>query len=184
MEAIRANLDEGTYAFFHNLARQNDALVDAAARLSFLGSYWFASAVMLITAFLLVRQARPRTALVFLAFFVVAAAAGEGIAYATARPRPGQSRDSAAAAPLSSSFPSRAVLISTYAWLAFAMAMGSLGRWRGIAAFAAAALFIAVVCLTRLILSAHYLTDILAGLAGGGGLALLARAVEPCRSPP
>lgn len=93
---------------------------------------------------------------------------------AFARPRPLPAE--ALVFPSSWSFPSGHALASTVFWGALLLLVpyGRARRW----GWVAAALLVALVALSRVYLGAHYLLDVLAGMAEGGawlGLAVLMR---------
>ncbi|MBI3407790.1 MAG: phosphatase PAP2 family protein [Planctomycetes bacterium] len=176
MEGLR-KLDHGTYAFFSHEFKPDSALLELFKSLTFLGTYWVVAAVALAAVAIALLAGRFRSSLVIAVCFVIAVGLAEGLNLATERRRPNDAQRFVAAQNMASSFPARAVLLSTYSWLALAMALESAGfRKRLTLGFSALALLaILVVCMTQLILSLHFLTDILAGLAGGAALALLAK---------
>jgi len=170
-------LDYGTYYFFSHQFKPDSLLFSLFQSLRFLGNYWMVGGVALAAVLVALKARRFRLAISIAAFFVVAVGIGEGLNLATQRPRPNEARHLIAAQNMASSFPSRSVLMSTYSWLALALALESTTirkRLRyGLSALAVVAVL--VVCMTQLVLTLHFLTDVLAGLAGGAALALLAK---------
>jgi undecaprenyl-diphosphatase len=173
-------LDHGTYNFFQFSTRSVVPwLQDLARPLVFLGSYWFVTGIVLAAAFFALRKAKQRAALVILVVYLAGIAMTAGLNLATQRQRPHDAVDTLGPDSMVASFPAGPVLLSTFAWLVLGMALeGWASRKRTLLGiYGLVAVMIALVCLLQLVLSLHYLTDILAGLAGGGALALVTRHV-------
>jgi undecaprenyl-diphosphatase len=176
-------LDWGTYYFFRFQANRAPDLQGLMQFGEWLGSY-LATAIVLAAAIIATpRAVRWRTAAVIVLAFFAGALLVEGVKLAVARQRPPDAQNVLESSEMSAGFPSRAAFLTAFAWLVLAAA---LGRWNGRKAFRvamhlAAAAGIVFVCLSQLWLGMHFVTDVLAGLAGGIGLALLASwaALEP-----
>jgi undecaprenyl-diphosphatase len=170
-------LDWGTYNTFQFMAKHSPGLQSYMEAGDWLGSYVGVAILLALTVLVFVRQKQWRAALAIVATFVLGIILVEGVKLATHRPRPPDAQNILASAEFSPSFPSRAVFLAAFAWLMLATA---LERWTRnkkyrIAIYVVAALGIVFVCVSVLWLGLHFLTDVLAGLAGGLGLALVAR---------
>jgi undecaprenyl-diphosphatase len=171
-------MDEGANAFFHFEAKNAAAFMNPLMQAGeWIGGYLGATIILLAAIALTPRPARWRLALAVLTTFLLGAALVEGLKLTVARPRPPGAEDVLGSAAPSPSFPSRAVFLATFAWALLAMAWERRTQRSACRIFVAlaAALVIVFVCLSQLWLSLHYVTDVLAGLAGGLGLALVAR---------
>jgi undecaprenyl-diphosphatase len=176
-------LDWGTYYFFRFQANRAPDLQGLMQFGEWLGSY-VATALVLAAAIVATpRTDRWRTAAALVIAFFVGAMLIEGLRLVIPRQRPPDAQNVLETSEMLAGFPSRAAFLTAFAWLVLAAA---LGRWNGGKAFrvamnVAAAAVIVFVCLSQLWLGLHFVTDVLAGLAGGIGLALLASwaALEP-----
>jgi undecaprenyl-diphosphatase len=170
-------MDEGAYAFFHHQAKTAAFLNPLMEAGDWIGSYLGAAILLLAALALTPRPWRPRLALAVLAAFLAGAALVEGVKLAVARPRPADAEDVLGAAALSPSFPSRAVFLAAFACMILAIALERGARRPGcrFVIRLTAGLVVVFVCVSQLWLSLHFVTDVLAGLAGGLGLALAAR---------
>jgi undecaprenyl-diphosphatase len=172
-------LDWGTYYFFRFQANRLPDLNSLMQVGDWIGSYL---GVAILLAASVAITPRRRMALVVVITFLLGSLLVEGVKVATQRPRPPDAQNILGALELSS-FPSRAVFLAAFAWLILAMAVERRTERSGyrIAVYACAGLGIVFVCVSELWLGLHFVTDVLAGLAGGIGLALVARwaATEP-----
>jgi undecaprenyl-diphosphatase len=176
-------LDWGTYYFFRFQANSAPHLQGLMQIGDLIGSY-LGAVVLLPLAVAATRQSgRWRMALVVVAAFFFGGMLVEGTKVATQRPRPLDAQNILGTPEMSSSFPSRAVFLAAFAWLILAAALERRTTRKSfrIAIYLAAAPGIVFVCVSELWLGLHFVTDVLAGLAGGIGLALVARwaALEP-----
>jgi undecaprenyl-diphosphatase len=176
-------LDWGTYYFFRFQANRAPALHDLMRVGDWLGSYLGAALILVAAVAITPHPGKWRMALVIVPAFLFAPLLVEGAKRATRRPRPPDAQNILGAIETSPSFPSRAVFLSAFAWI---MLSSGLERRTprtgyGLAIRAAAGLGIVFVCVSELWLGLHFVTDVLAGLAGGVGLGLSARwaALEP-----
>jgi undecaprenyl-diphosphatase len=171
-------MDEGANAFFHFEAKNAAAFMSSLMQSGdWIGGYAGAAIILLAAIAVAPRQARWRLAVAVLTTFLLGTALLEGVRLGVARPRPPGAQDVLGTAAPSPSFPSRAVFLATFAWALLAMTWARRVQRIACRIFVAlaAGLVIVFVCLSQLWLSLHYVTDVLAGLAGGLGLALVAR---------
>jgi undecaprenyl-diphosphatase len=170
-------LDWGTYYFFRFQANSAPGWHDLMRIGDWLGSYLGAALVLAGAVVVTRRPGRWRTALVVVSAFLFGGMLVEGLKLATQRPRPPDAQNMLATTEPSPSFPSRAVFLAAFAWFM----LGSAFERRApstslrVAMYLAATLSIVFVCVSQLWLGLHFVTDVLAALAGGIGLALLAR---------
>ncbi len=104
--------------------------------------------------------------------FVGAEATTWSVKFLTARARPPFLDGLTAASP---SFPSAhaTVAVAVYGFVALAVAAAAPERWRT-EIFAAAAVLVVLIAFSRLVLSLHYLSDVVGGMIVGGFWLLLA----------
>lgn len=121
--------------------------------------------VGLVASGLFWSDGRTRLILPMWLTFVVAQATTWSLKFVTARVRPPFLEGVTAASP---SFPSAHATVSTaiYGFVALAVAQGVQGQGRGLV-LAVAVLLIGLICFSRLLLSLHYLSDVLAGAIVG-----------------
>ncbi|MFO0969742.1 MAG: phosphatase PAP2 family protein [Gemmataceae bacterium] len=179
-------MDAGTTYFFDFVAKTNAELFPLFLAGCWISSGLTASLVTLIAAFALTRQGRAEKALVVLAAFVTGGLVVELLRLAVPRPLPSFAFkwldvESVARGDLRqfySTFPSGSIFLSVMAWLFLAFSMPR--RRLALLTLAAAALVVFGGFICNLILARHYLTDLLAGMTGGAGLALVAWSFNPC----
>lgn len=177
-------IDFGTTYFFNFLTETNVHLLPAFRAGCFLAGPWIAGLVALLTALLLARQGHHRAAMMLLAYFLAGSLLVEAVRFLVQRPPStfaliwlevdGPFRANLRA--LSSIFPSESIFLSTFAWIGLWITARKLD-WNQFARLAILLLAFVVVFggfVCNLFLARHYLSDLLAGLAGGAGLALLA----------
>lgn len=170
-------LDWGTYYFFRFQANQAPALAQFMQVGSWLGSYVGDLIILVLALAATPPLWRRRMALVVVAGFLAGEAIVEGVKAATQRPRPPDAQNILGSNDTSSSFPNRAVFLAAFGCLMAALALerrSAHSRWR-VGFYVVAALVIIFVCVSELWLGLAFVTDILAALAGGIGLALIAR---------
>lgn len=177
MDVIRGQLDGGTYDFFRYFGNEHQCITSMARWFSCLGSYWFASLLLLTGLLLLGRQAKNRTIIAILACYILGVAATEDLVLATQRMRPAAAERFVGTSGIFGSFPARSVYLFSFGWLALGLALDHSGlRKRALVGFGlCAAVLIVLMCLSQLILCVHFVTDIIAGLALSGAMILLAR---------
>jgi undecaprenyl-diphosphatase len=170
-------LDYGTNYTFQFLARETPLDLGPLMRVGdWLGSYLATAVVLAVAMAWTPRAWRPRMAGAIVVAFLLGSLLVEGASMAVQRPRP-QNAQNILGAQADSSFPSRAVFLAGFAWPTLALALERRlgGKMSRTAVYALAALAVVFVCISELWLSLHYVTDVLAGLSGGLGLALLVR---------
>jgi undecaprenyl-diphosphatase len=171
-------MDWGAYATFQVQAKNAPAFLGPLMQFGdFTGSYLGAAILLALAVVATPYSWRRRMAIVILVTFLFGALLVEGVKEATLRTRPPDSQNFLGSAEVSPSFPSRPVFLAAYAWLMLALAWEyrSQRQSERIAIYGVASLGIVFVCISELWLSLNFVTDVLAGLAGGLGLALLAR---------
>lgn len=174
-------LDHGTTYFFDYLATTRRDLYPVFAGGCWASSWLVAALVALATACLLARRGDLRQSVVVLGAFVFAHVMVEVVRMVVGREPPNfglKWLDEGAARSelyLSSSFPSPSILLSTQAWLFLVLTVRAIsGRkriWLPVALAAAVVVLGGFVC--NLALGRHYLSDLLASLCGGAGVALV-----------
>jgi membrane-associated phospholipid phosphatase len=170
-------LDWGTYYFFRFQANKAPGWKNAMEFGDHIGSYLAVAGVIALIVALSLYAGQWRMAMAAIIGLLVSAALVEGLRLATQRPRPPDAQNLLASAELTHGFPSRAVFLTAFAWLMLAAALERcpLHKAYRSAAYLIASLVIVVVSVSQLWLGLHFVTDILAGLSGGIGLALVAR---------
>lgn len=174
--------DAATHAAFERLTAAQPWLLDVGEVLAVVMHPWSMRALVAAGALAAWRQGRRRTALGAAGTMLVGSAAGAGLKLAVRRDRPPFGDD--VGAELGFSMPSGHALNGT---LALGLLLVLLWPWlrrRGWQrqAVAVAVLLGLVVCLDRLVLGVHYLSDVAAGAALGGlGTAVAVRLVRPDR---
>lgn len=179
-------LDWGTYAFFRHLGK--DRLPNLESIMwdgQVAGSPWLLAPVLLITLALLWLAGQRlagqrRTAAAALAALLVGVLLGEGVKLATQRTRPPDAQNYVEAEQMTGSYPSSSVLLVTLVGLLFGMSLEGLSnnRLARVAIYTGVSLWIIWLSLSQLWLGLHFLTDVVAGMIGGAGLAFLVRHVK------
>jgi undecaprenyl-diphosphatase len=146
-----------------------NALVDLMRVLTYLGSSIVLGSLALAAAVVLVRSGTSRTAAFVLTAFVASEVVDQVLKAAFRRARPELENPFLRLATYS--FPSGHAFAATatYGALAVVLATGASRTGRAWIA-ASAAVLVAIVAASRVILGVHYLLDVLAGIAGGIGL--------------
>ena len=170
-------MDWGAYYAFRYEANRLPSLTELMEAGNWLGTY-LAVAILLVAALILAPQpGRRRMAFVVVVTFLVGCLLVEGVNAATQRPRPADAENVVGAEAMFSSFPARAVFLAAFAWLMLAQALERRCHGKGMraAVYGIAILGMVFVCISQLWFGLHWVTDVLAGLAGGVGLGLIAR---------
>jgi undecaprenyl-diphosphatase len=145
------------------------SLVDAMRGLTYLGSGAVLVPLVLVAALVLVRRGRPWAAVFVVAALVASEALDQGLKASFRRARP--QLDNPFERLTTYSFPSGHAFAATATYGALALVLASrLPRRRGALVVGAAALLVAIVAASRVVLGVHYLLDVLAGIAGGVAL--------------
>jgi undecaprenyl-diphosphatase len=190
-----AALDQDVFRWFQD--HQTPGLNHVIVNLTDLGHRYVVTLVALLAAACFLALRRPRPALLVLLAAVAAWALVVGVKHTVQRPRPPgihhlePSLLSRALSPgqahpggglpeptpeeSSYSFPSGHALSSAAIYLTVALlaARCRRGRWLRTLVVVGSVLLVFVIGVTRLYLGMHYLSDVVAGWAGGLGLALL-----------
>ena len=168
-------MDWGAYNAFRETARQMPR-ADQLMRLGTeLGSLAVIAVVLVAAVLVCPSPRRARMAIAVVVTFIFGYLLVAGIGELTHRPRPGDAENTLGSAALVSSFPSRDAFLTAFAWLMLATGVHHRfpRRTLGVIIYLGAAVLIAFVCFADLWLGLHWVTDVLAGLAGGIGLALV-----------
>jgi undecaprenyl-diphosphatase len=171
-------LDWTTATFFHLVPHNLPRLAGLMRALRLLGDYPALGLVLLAAVAWLAARRRLRTAAYLAALVVGSAVLAELLKLAVPRERP-PDWDHGGGTPLS--FPSAGAFVSAVTYGAVALLLAaSWRRWpaRAAVVLVAAALVLAVGA-SQLFLGAHFLSDVLAGWAGGLALLLAAWALAP-----
>lgn len=144
-----------------------DALVDAMRVLAYLGSVVVLGPVALVAGIVLARRGYWRATAFVFAAFLSGQLVSQALKYAVERRRPELEEPFVLLSTYA--FPSGHAFGATTTWGALAVVAWSLAADSGrrALAVAGAALLVAVVAASRVVLGAHYTLDVLAGIAGG-----------------
>jgi membrane-associated phospholipid phosphatase len=170
------SIDYGGYYFFRHLAGQNPQILPPFRAGDWLGSYFVVGFMFLVAVILLLVQARTRAAQVALGAFVLGVILVEILRNVVAAHRPPDAQDLVDADEMLRSFPAREVFTFTLAGVLLLFA-----AWGGVhkttfrlLLTTAVVVLVLWVAMSQLVLGLHFVTDVMAGLAGGIALALLA----------
>jgi undecaprenyl-diphosphatase len=170
-------LDWGTYYFFRFQANHAPDWVNRLMGIGdLMGSYVAAAVLLTLAVAATPPRWRRRMAFAVVAGFLFGGLLIEGVKLATWRVRPPDAQNVFGTAEMSPSFPSRAVFLAAFAWMMLGFALERrIAPQPRVAVYVVAALGIVFVCVSELWLGLHFVTDVLAGMAGGIGLALTTR---------
>ncbi len=143
----------------------------AAAWISQVGTGAAGAVICLISSALVWSDGRTRLVLPIWLAFAGAQATTWPLKFVTARARPAFLDGITAASP---SFPSAHATVSMAVYTIVALAVAEGVPWARAPVFAVAGLLIVLICFSRMLLSLHYFSDVLAGAAIGLFWALLA----------
>jgi undecaprenyl-diphosphatase len=169
-------LDWGTYYFFRFAAQHARRLERMMETGYAAGGYLIVTILVLAAVSLLLSAKRQRAALATLIFFLIGVALMEGTRLLISRSRPPDAENYVGATALTTGFPSR-VLLVVFALLSLALALESSITKKSclVLLYIVIALAITWVCVAELWLGISFVTDVIAGLAGGLALAATAR---------
>ena len=166
-------MDWGAYNSFRYAANRLPEVNQSMRLISGLGSL-AVNLVLLVIAVLIMPQSRAALGwrVPSSVTFLLGVLINEGVNGLAHRLRPADAENVLGADPMYSSFPSRGVLMAAFAWLMLALALERRFARRAmrVMIYAVAALAIVLVCVSQLWLGLHWVSDVLAGLAGGLGL--------------
>lgn len=147
-----------------------DALVDAMRVLTYAGSAVVLGPLAIVAGLLLARRGRPGAALLVIAAFAGSQVLVQALKAVLRRGRP--ELEDPVVQLTTYAFPSGHAFsaTATYGAVALVLASAVVDRRRRIALLAGASALIVVVAASRVILGAHYLLDVSAGIAGGVAL--------------
>ncbi len=171
--------DAATMEAFRSLVSRNPWLVDVGEVVAVVLHPWSFRVVVLAGCAWAWMQGRTRAATVCAATMVTGSLLGVGLKLAIRRDRPPGADP--IAAEIGFSMPSgHALNAALGCGLLLVLALPWLRRrGRHRAALVGACALVLVVCLDRLVLNVHYLSDVTVGVLLGGGLALLADRLSP-----
>jgi undecaprenyl-diphosphatase len=174
MDSLKS-IDYGGYYFFRHKAQHFDELVPVMQAGDFLGGYLALAALLVLAAVILLARGKPRSALFVLIFCTLAAAAVEAQRRFMASKRPDDARNLVSLEEMTRSFPAAGVLLLTLVCVVLlAAAWDSLdGRILRLAATVGVVLLVLWLAVSELFLGLHFVSDVVAGLAGGTALGLL-----------
>jgi undecaprenyl-diphosphatase len=167
------SIDQRVAASSHRLVLHHHLFLTAARDITFFGSPLVVDVVTLVVAVVLLLRRRRRDAALVIVVRLATWALTNAIKAAVDRPRPHFA--TAVGHFAGSSFPSghASGAASVYLPLA-AVAVASIrSRYRGSAVLAGAVILCVVIGTSRVLLGAHYLSDVIAGLALGGAVMAL-----------
>ena len=181
-----ASLDHGVHAHFHFTIRQHPEFAPVMQVANLLGSYVATLAIAALAVVLWLARGQARAALVTLAGFLGSFGTIESIRTFVARERPDDAADWLVLDPLAKllglnqsvgSFPAPSVFLFTLAMLLllFALIPQDASRRTQVLMTIAAAILIVWVTFSQLMLSMHYLTDVVPALAASICVACLLR---------
>jgi membrane-associated phospholipid phosphatase len=178
------SMDYGGYYFLRHLAGQNPQILPAFVLGDRLGSVLVVALTIVVAVILLARQGRNQTAQVALGAFALGVILVEILRNVVAAHRPPDAQDLVDADEMLRSFPAREVFTFTLAGVLLVFsAWGSLHKTTlRLLLTTAVVVLVLWVAMSQLVLGLHFVTDVMAGLAGGVALALLAsRFFHPAR---
>ena len=180
-------IDYGAYAFFGFQLNQHPELrpfFETAAHI--FACPWFLIPLAIAALALLAMQKRELTFVLAAAALLMGFAVVEGVQSVHSRVRPADSQNHPELVRQAASYPSRGVffLVLAGSLVAYsAETFFSKRRWK-ILVHALVIVPILWLCLSEIALGLHFVTDIIAGITGGGGLALLVRGLDRRHSLP
>ncbi len=177
-----AGLDHGTGAHFHFMIRQHPELRSVLQVFNLMGGYVAAVALVTLAVVVWLARGQARSALITLVGFLGSFGLIEAIRATVKRERPDDAADSLVLDPLAKllgidqqlgSFPAPSVFLFTLAMLllVFAMTPPSASRRTKILLAIPAVLLILGVTMSQLMLSMHFLTDVVPALAASISIA-------------
>lgn len=172
MDALRA-LDWGAYFHFRFLSSHAPWADQLMQIIDMLGSYVVVSLCVLVAFGFWIRADRLKSAVLLLLFFAIAVGLTEGLRILVARPRPEDAQNLLSGENLLGSFPAKGILLFSFSILQVAASackgfVSKLG-WTGVCAVS-----IGLVAFSEMFLGLNFLSDVIAGMAVGVCLSLLA----------
>jgi undecaprenyl-diphosphatase len=170
-------IDWGTYYTFQFYTERMPGLHNLMIWGDWLGSYVAVAILLALSVIISPSSGRVRTTVVIAIAFAIGSGLVVGVKHATHRMRPPDAQKLLDQAELSRGFPSGTVLLGTFGSLLLAVGCErriQRAAWR-LAPYTVASVVIVFICVSQLWLGLNFVTDVLAGLAGGIALALTAR---------
>ena len=174
-------IDYGAYAFFgFQLNQRPELRLFFQAGANIFACPWFLITLGIAAVGLLALQKRRSTFFLALAAGLLAFAVVEGVQRVHPRARPADSQNHPELVRQAASYPSRGVFFLVLAGSLAAYAAETLFRKRRWKVLVHALVIIPILwlCLSEIALGLHFVTDVIAGITGGGGLAMLVRALD------
>jgi undecaprenyl-diphosphatase len=168
-------MDNGAYYFFRHKASHYPELEAVMQVGDALGSLFLIGVLAGLAVLLFLVRGESRSAGIATGSFVVGLLLVEALHYLIPGRRPEDAQNLLGSDEMLHSFPARSVFLLTLAGILFLYALGpSLqGRWMCFLMTTCVVVLVLWVCLSQLLLGLHFVTDVLAGLAGGLALGLL-----------
>jgi undecaprenyl-diphosphatase len=179
------NLDNGAYNFFDFQSKNVPALVAGMQVGDWVSGIFVPAILVLAAAGIFLTRHRNVAALLSLAAFLLGVIFVEILPMLVAAHRPEGTQYRLDAAEMLRSFPARGVFLVTLAAVLVAFAAADVVRRPAprILIFAGLLVLTVWVAMSQLMLRLHFVTDVMAGLAGGLALGLLATRFFPATNP-
>jgi hypothetical protein len=177
-------MDNGGYYFFRHKAQHYPDLVPVMQVGDAVGSLVLIVVLAVLAVLLFLARGQARAAGVSAAFFVLGVVLVEAVRHLLPGRRPEDAQNYLDAEEMLHGFPARSVFLFTVAGILFLYAIGPAltGRLQRGLMTACVVVLVLWVCMSQLFLGLQFVTDVMAGLAGGVALGLLAgRFLPPSR---
>jgi undecaprenyl-diphosphatase len=170
------DVDRGAYFSFSDTIQQNPPLAQLMQLGDLLGGYLSAGILVVLALALFLAQRRFRAASIALIAFLAGMLIIELIRHTLSAPRPADAQKLVDAEEMLRTFPAQKVFDIELAAILLVYATWAVlpGRTMRLLLTAIATLLVLWVAMSQLMLGLHFVTDVLAGLVGGLGLALAA----------
>lgn len=175
MEIVRG-INWGTYYFFNFQANKLPWLRPVMEVFDFLGGYLVLGLIVLLTVMLLLGKKQTRMALAVVFFTLAGVGLVETVRFLLHSPRP--PANAMRLDEMYRSFPAVSVFLAFLVLLNLALAMEYVVSTTRlcVVVYVGLVLLALLITVSQLFLRTHWLSDVLAGMTGGIGLALLCRA--------
>jgi membrane-associated phospholipid phosphatase len=182
---VLQGMDNGGYYFFRHKAQHYPDLVPVMQVGNVLGGTVFIVVLAVLAVLLFMSRRQGRAAVVTAAGLLAGVVLADVVSSLVSARRPEDAQNLVDADQMFNSFPARSVFLFTLAGILFLYAIGPslTGRLHRALMTACVVVLILWVCMSQLFLGLHFVTDVMAGLAGGVALGLLCGRLMPRARP-
>jgi undecaprenyl-diphosphatase len=175
MGDLLRGMDHGGYYFFRHKAQHFPNLTPIMEVGDFLGGWILLALMMALILLIFLARGHARGVLIAAAGFAIAVGAVEALRHLIGGKRPEDAQSLVALDELARSFPARSVFLFTFLGVVFLYSVWPLVKSLALGFTLTAAVVLLVIWLSvsQLFLGLHFVTDVMAGLAGGTALALV-----------